>query len=185
MVTPLALSPSVPPGLGPVDLLNAARAPFHVHLPHSYAMLVVHLHPSPKSAFSGDQWSVGEPAPRARTTGPVLVSVCPPSPHPVQLYLSRYPPDQRESIFVVVPLALSRSVPPGLGPVDLLTAVTAPFHVHPPHSYAMLVVRSHLALNRHIALIMRSMDEPAPRARPTGPRLPCLLTTGPCNKLLL
>ena len=80
---------------------------------------------------------------------------------------------------MVVPLALSPSVPPGLGPVDLPTAVRAPFHIHPPHSYAMLVVRSHLALNWHIALIMRSVDEPAPRVRPTEPRLPCLLTTGP------
>ena len=44
MVAPLALSPSVPPGLAPVDLLNAVRAPFHVHPPHSYAMLVVHPH---------------------------------------------------------------------------------------------------------------------------------------------
>ena len=56
------------------------------------------------------------------------------------MYLSRYPPYQRESIFVVAPLALSLSVPPGLGPVDLLTTVRAPFHIHPPHSYAMLVV---------------------------------------------
>ena len=110
----------------------------------------------------------------------VPVSLCPPPPpFPVQLYLSQYPPDQRDSIFVVVPLNLSPSVPPGLGPVDLLTAVRAPFHVHPLHSYAMLVVHLHLSLNRHIALIKRSVDEPALRARPTGPRLPCLLTTGP------
>ena len=67
----------------------------------------------------------------------------PPPPFPLQPYLSRYPPNQRESIFVVVPLALSPLVPPGLGPVDLLTAVRALFHVHPPHSYAMLVVHSH------------------------------------------
>ena len=69
MVVPLALSLSFPPGLGPANLLTAVRAPFHVHPPHSYAMLVVHLHPIPKSSFSGDQRSVGEPAPRARTTG--------------------------------------------------------------------------------------------------------------------
>ena len=58
----------------------------------------------------------------------------PPSPPPflVQPYLSRYPPDQRESIFVVVPLALSPLVPPGLGPFALLTAVVVPFHFHPP-----------------------------------------------------
>ena len=147
---------------------------------------------------------MGDPVPRARpmvprlpcvlTTGPYnrislgpswiswcpsLFSPPPPPPFTVQTYLSRYPPDQRESIFVVVSLALSPSVPPGLGPFDLLTAARPPFHVHSPHSYAMLVVHSHLALNRHIALIMRSVDEPAPRARPTGPRLPCLLTTGP------
>ena len=69
MVAPLALSPSVPPGLVPVNLLNVVRAPFHVHPPHSYAMLVVQSHPNPKRAFSGDQRSVGEPAPRALTTG--------------------------------------------------------------------------------------------------------------------
>ena len=50
----------------------------------------------------------------------------PPPPFPVQPYLSRYPPDQLESSFVVVPLALSLSVPPGLGPVDLLKAGRAP-----------------------------------------------------------
>ena len=55
----------------------------------------------------------------------------PPPPFPVQPYLSRYPPYQRDGIFVVAPLALSPLVPPGLGPVDLLNAVRAPFHVHP------------------------------------------------------
>ena len=70
----------------------------------------------------------------------------PPPPFLVQPYLSRYPPDQRESIFVVVPLTLSPSVPPGIGPVELLTAVMAPFHFHPTPSYAMLVGRSRLAL---------------------------------------
>ena len=30
MVVPLALSPSVPPGLGPADLLIAFRAPFRI-----------------------------------------------------------------------------------------------------------------------------------------------------------
>ena len=59
---------------------------------------------------------------------------------------SRYPPDQRESIFMVFLLALSPSVPPGLGPSDLLTPVLDPFHFHPPPSYAILVGRSHLAL---------------------------------------
>ena len=54
---------------------------------------------------------------------------------------------------MVVPLALSPSVPPGLGPVDLLTAVRAPFYVHPPHSHAMLVVLRTLALNQHIAVV--------------------------------
>ena len=103
----------------------------------------------------------------------------PPPPFLVQPYLSRYPPDQRESIFVVVPLALSPLVPPGLGLVNLLSAVRGPFHVIPPCSYAMLVVHSHLALNRHIALIRRYVDEPAPRAQPTVPRLLCLLTMGP------
>ena len=40
----------------------------------------------------------------------------PPPPFPVQPYLSRYPPYQRESIFVVAPLALSLLVSPGSGP---------------------------------------------------------------------
>ena len=75
MVALLALSPSVLPGLRPVVLLNAVRAPFHVHPPHSYAMLVVHSYPSTKRASSDDQRSVGEPAPRARTTGPRLPCV--------------------------------------------------------------------------------------------------------------
>ena len=70
----------------------------------------------------------------------------PPPPFLVQPYLSRDPPNQRESIFVVFLLALSPSVPPGLGPSDLLTAVMDPFHFHPPPSYAMLMGRSHLAL---------------------------------------
>ena len=50
---------------------------------------------------------------------------------------------ERESILVVAPLALSPSVPPGLGPVDHLNSVRAPFHVHPPHFYTMLVVHSY------------------------------------------
>ena len=70
MVAPLALSPSVPPGPGPVNLLNAVRAPFHVHSPHSVDMIVGWSHPNPKRAFISDQRSMGEPAPRARTTGP-------------------------------------------------------------------------------------------------------------------
>ena len=67
---PLALSPSVPPGPGPVDLLNAVRAPFHVHPTRSVAIFVVRSHPNPSREFCGDQRSVGEPTPRARTTGP-------------------------------------------------------------------------------------------------------------------
>ena len=55
----------------------------------------------------------------------------PPPPFPVQPYLSRYPPYQREIIFVVATLALSPSVPPGPGPVIILNAVRAPFHFHP------------------------------------------------------
>ena len=96
----------------------------------------------------------------------VPVSILPPPPLPpsflVQPYLSRYPPDQRESIFVVVPLALSPSDPPGLGPVDLLTDVMAPFNFHPPPSYAMLVGHLRLALNRHIAVVLRSVTTPRP-----------------------
>ena len=81
----------------------------------------------------------------------------------------KYPPYQRESIFVVAPLALYPSVPPSLVPVNLLNSVRTPFHVHPPHSYAMLVVHSHLALNWNIAVIKRSVGEPAPQARTMGP----------------
>ena len=72
----------------------------------------------------------------------VSVALLPPPPlplFPVQPYLSRDPPDQRESSFVVFPLALSPLVPPGLGVVDLLNAVRAPVHIPPPPSYAMLV----------------------------------------------
>ena len=70
MVPPLAFSLSVSPGPGPVDLLNDVRSPFHVHPPHSVAMLVGRLHPNSKKEFSSDKRSVGEPTPRARTTGP-------------------------------------------------------------------------------------------------------------------
>ena len=72
---------------------------------------------------------------------------------------------------MVVLLALSPSVPPGLGPFDLLTAVTDPFHFHPPPSYAMLVGRFDLALNQHIAVIL--WTAPIPRhGRGHGPGLP-------------
>ena len=76
--------------------------------------------------------------------------------------------------------ALSPSVSPGLGPSDLLTAVVYPVHFHPPPSYAMLVGRSPLALNRHTAVIM--WTAPIPRhGRGHGPSLPWLLTTGACD----
>ena len=109
---------------------------------------------------------------------PIYLLPPPPPPFLVQPYLSQYPQDQRESIFVVVPLAYSPLVPPGLGPVDLLTAVMAPFHVHPTPSYAMLVGHSRLSLNRHIAVVVRSATTPR-HGRGHGPRLPWLLTTGP------
>ena len=71
MVTPRALTLSFSPGHGPVDLLNAVRAPFRVHPPpHSVAMLLFRSHPNYNWAFIGGQRSVGEPAPRARTTRP-------------------------------------------------------------------------------------------------------------------
>ena len=73
-----------------------------------------------------------------------------------------------------VPLALSPLVPPGLGPVNLLTAVTSPFHVHPPPSYAMLVGHSRLALNWHISVVKRSVTTPH-HGRGHGPRFPWLL----------
>ena len=71
MVAPRALNPSVPPGPGPVDLLTAARAPFRVHPSspfHSHVRLLIRWYPNRE--FSSDQRSVGEPAPRARATGP-------------------------------------------------------------------------------------------------------------------
>ena len=100
-------------------------------------------------------------------------------PFPVQPYLSQYPPDQRESIFVVTPLALSPSVSPGLRPVDHLNTFRAPFHVHPPHYYVMLVVHLHPSPKLAFSGDRRSVGEPAPQARTMGPRLPCLLTTAP------
>ena len=112
------------------------------------------------------------------------LSVCPPPPpFPVQLYVSRYPPYQRESIFVVAPLALSPSVPPGLVPVDLLNAARAPFHVHHPCSCALLVVHSHPNPKRVFSGDQQSVGESAPRARTTGPRLTCLITIGPDQNL--
>ena len=74
-------------------------------------------------------------------------------------------------------LALSPSAPPGHGPSDLLTDVTDPFRFHPPLSFAMLVGRAPLALNRHLAVI--SWTVPPPRhGRGHGPSLPRLLTYG-------
>ena len=70
---------------------------------------------------------------------------------------------------MVVPLALSPSVPPGLGPVDLLSTVMDPFPVHPTPSYAMLVGHLRLALNRHIAVVLRSVTTP-PHGRGHGPK---------------
>ena len=55
---------------------------------------------------------------------------------------------------MVFPLALSPSMTPGLGPSDLLTDVMDPFRFHPPPSYAMLVGRPYLAINRHTAVIL-------------------------------
>ena len=52
MIAPLALSLSVPPGPGPVNLLNAVRAPFHVHPPYSVAMFVVRSYPNPSVHFA-------------------------------------------------------------------------------------------------------------------------------------
>ena len=70
---------------------------------------------------------------------------------------------------MVVPLALSPSPPTGLGPADLLIAVMAPFLVHPTPSYAMLVGHSRLALNRHIAVVLRSVTTPR-HGRGHGPK---------------
>ena len=78
---------------------------------------------------------------------------------------------------MVVPLALSPSVPPGLGPSNLLTAVMDPFHFHPPPSYAMLVVRAQVALNWHIAVIMRSVTTPR-HGRGHGTKVTAVATRG-------
>ena len=71
MVALRAPTPLVTPAPRPVDLLSAVRAPFRVHPSsplrcHALGMVA----PYPKWAVSGGQRSVGEPAPRARTTGP-------------------------------------------------------------------------------------------------------------------
>ena len=98
------------------------------------------------SSYRPDQWkevSLALLTPLNRLGARLCLPPHPPSPFPVQPYLSRYPPYPRESIFVIAPLALSPSVPPGPGPVDLLNAVRAPFRVHPPYSGAMFVVRLH------------------------------------------
>ena len=81
---------------------------------------------------------------------------------------------------MVFPLALSSSVPPGLGPVDLLTAVMAPFYVHPPPSYALLVGHSRLALNRHIAVVLRSVTTPR-HGRGHGPKATVVANHGAKN----
>ena len=52
MVAPLDLFLLVPPGTGTFNLLNASRYPFHVHPPHSVAMIVVRSHPNPKGHFT-------------------------------------------------------------------------------------------------------------------------------------
>ena len=93
--------------------------------------------------------------------GARLSSAPPPSfTFPVQPYLSQYPPYKRESIFVVVPLALSPSVPPGLGPVDLLIAFRAPFRI-PPSPFLCHARRPPLlALKRHRAVIMWAVPNP-------------------------
>ena len=70
---------------------------------------------------------------------------------------------------MVVSIALSLSVRPGLGPVALLTAVMAPFPDHPPPYYAMLLGHLRLALNRHIAVVLRSLTTPRHR-RGHGPK---------------
>ena len=84
---------------------------------------------------------------------------------------------------MVFPLALSPSDPPGLGPSDLLTAAMDPFHFHPPPSYAMLVGRSLLSINRQLAVVL-SRSNPAPRARARPLSLPWLQITGACISML-
>ena len=64
---------------------------------------------------------------------------------------------------MVTPLSLSPLVSPGPGPVDLLNDVRAPFHFHPHHSVAMLVVRSYPNPKRAFSSGQRSVGEPAPR----------------------
>ena len=85
---------------------------------------------------------------------------------------------------MVIPLALFPSVPPGLVPVSLLTSVMAPFRFHPPPSYSMLVGRSHLALNRHIVVVLWSVPPPR-HGRGHGPSLPWLLTNGSRSSILI
>ena len=51
-------------------------------------------------------------------------------------------------------------------------------------SYAMLVVRAQVALNRHIVVVVRSVTTPR-HGRGHGPRLPWLLTTEPVQVVSL
>ena len=77
MVAPRSLTPSVPLGPGPVNLLNAARAPFRVHPPyplHGHVRILVQSHASRE--FSSDQRSVGEPAPLNPNSSRGCKNVC-------------------------------------------------------------------------------------------------------------
>ena len=124
MVALLDLSPSVPPGPGPVDLLNAVRDPFCVHPPHFVAMLVVRLHPNPKKAFCIGLWSVGEPAPRAWTTG-LCCCACKPRDRnqlfEIDVNVIKLKPEQKDLIhdFVAKLLFLGKRARP-----DLKTAIS-------------------------------------------------------------
>ena len=101
----------------------------------------------------------------------------PPFPFPVQPYLSRYPPYQQESIFVVVPLALSPSISPWPRNRQPPNRCQGPVP-YPPSPFLCHARRpSHLALNRHISVVLWSVP-PLRHGRRHGPSLPWLLTTG-------
>ena len=78
---------------------------------------------------------------------------------------------------MVVPLALSPSVPPGLGPVDLLIAFWAPFRIPPSPFLCHARSPPLLSLKRHREVIMWAVPPPR-HGRGHGPRLPWLPTMG-------
>ena len=113
------------------------------------------------------------PLPRRSFLGARLL-LPPPPPFPVQPYVSHHPPYERDSSFVgmriCVPLA-----PAFLVASDAGLCPCPPPPLPNPWSSSS---GSGSALIGQVAVIGRSVGDPAPRARARA-RLPCLLPTGP------